>query len=163
MSVLIHVEQVLPVELGLILPEISQNQKILLGLTFNPKVMGVDRFAENKVLPDGYYIRSGKDEMIGIVSLERDAIVSVGMPKEVLSVFISPDGWRTAFEYSLAIAVAIALAEYSASNISDSALVYSKVFSQSARDLREYLRSDHSFGCIRKAEQSFAQRIGWQT
>ena len=132
MSTLIRVEEVEPVEVGLVLPDINKALRLILGLAFDVDLLAVKRFQMETTLPESYLIEPGKEDLIGIMPADIQAITSVSTHKDKKYVYISPDGWRTDFEYTLAAAVAIALAEFSGSEISDSALAYTGVFSQPA-------------------------------
>src|SRR5689334_1891016 len=108
MSILIAIEKAVPIEAGLILPEIEKVLCSLLGLTFTFTLQVVDRFDENKVLDEACCIGPGQGCLWGIKCLEEQAIISVSTRIEKEYVYFSPDGWRTPLEYALAPAAAIA-------------------------------------------------------
>jgi hypothetical protein len=161
MSTLIRVEEVEPIEIGLILPDVSNALRLILGLAFNLDLVAVDRFQERTILPESYCIKPENQDLIGIKCLEGQAIVSVGTHEDKKYAYISPDGWRTALERALAAAVAIALAEYSASEISDSALAYTQVFSQSSQEFAQALKpeEDRLYYDVEEAAEAFITRL----
>ncbi len=156
MSILIRVEKVDPVEIQLILPDISKVLGKLLGLVFDPELTAGDRFEMRETLSVTYRLEPGNtDDLIGIAVKEEQAVVSVSTTPQQKFVYVSPDGWRTPLEYALAAAVVIALAEYSDSEISDSALAFTKVFSQSANDFAQRLQANKIFYNINEAADEF--------
>lgn len=162
MSILIRVEKALPIEVGLLLPEIGTVLAGILGLLFAPTLQAVDRFDENAVFDEIYCIEPGRDDLVGIRCVEESAIVSVSTSSEREDVYISPDGWRTALGYALAPAVAIALAAYSESEITDSALAYSKTFSTTPSQLMAHLKSEKTYWDLKLAGKEFLKRQGWE-
>jgi hypothetical protein len=161
MSILIRVEKVTPIEVGLILQEVSEILKLILGLIFNPALMAVERLEPERNLPESYCIEPAIDDVIGIKSVEEQAIVSVSLYKIEQYAYISPNGWRTGFEYALAAAVAIALARYSGSVISDSALAYTKEFSQSPDEFAQAVKVEGTYYSISEATEAFVAKLGW--
>jgi len=131
MSISIRVEKVIPIEVGLILPKVSEIVRFILGLTFNPALTAVELSEPERVLLDSYCIEPAIDDVIGIKSVEDQAIVSVSLYKIKQYAYVSPYERRTEFAYALAAAVAVALARHSSSVITDSALAYTEEFSQS--------------------------------
>lgn len=113
MSTVIRVEEVEPIEVGLLLPDISKALRLIIGLAFDIKLVTVRRFQRETILPESYRIEPGIIDLIGIMPVDLQAVVSVSTHKDKKYVYVSPDGWRTAFESALASATAIALAEYS--------------------------------------------------
>jgi hypothetical protein len=161
MATLIRVEEVESIEVGLILPDVGKALSLILGLAFNLDLVAVDRFQEETTLPDSYCIKPGTQDLIRIKSLEGQAVISVSTHKDQRFVYVSPDVWRTVLERALAAAVAIALAEYSGSEITDSALAYTKVFSQPSKEFAESLKpeGDRLYYDANEAAEAFKARL----
>jgi hypothetical protein len=162
MSTLIRVEEVEPIEVGLILPDISEALRKILGLTYSPPVIAVDWIEYERELPDSHLIGPGKKEIIGIKPDEGKAIASVSTYEDQKYVYISPNRWRTALESALAAAVAVALAEYSDSEISDSALAFTREYSQPAEIFLKAIKAERTYYDVDEAAEEFGRRLGWK-
>jgi hypothetical protein len=98
------------------------------------------------------------------MTIDESAIVSVSTKNDKMYAYVSPDGWRTGFEYALAAAAAIALAELSGSEISDSALAYTQIFSQPAAEFAQLLKPEvnRPYHDATEAAEAFTARLGWK-
>ena len=154
MSVLLRVDRVRPVQIDAILPRIGAALKDILGLKREPRLVATKMYRLDDILPGTYCINPGATN-IGIRVDGEVAAVSVFSREGIDHLVISPDCWRTNLESALAAAVAIALAEHSETEISDSALAYTTTFSQSADSFAESVRVDKTFDNINEAAEAF--------
>lgn len=158
MSVLIRVEKMKSVQVSAILPKIGKALSYILGLRFEPELVATEMYKFEEVLPKSYCIEAGT-AALGIKVKDEQAGVSVFSHKGVQNIVVSPDCWRTELEGALAVATAIALAEYSETEISDSGLTFTETFIQTAGEFAEAVRVDKTFDDINEAAQAFYARL----
>lgn len=158
MATHIWVESTKSFYLGTILPRVSQSLRLILGLAYTPTLVGVQRWKPEEILPGTYSVKLDADSF-GIKFVGEDALVSVAPSQKHMAICISPDSWRSKLESALAAAVAIAIGEYSESEISDPGLAYTKEANQSAKQFTESLMVDMAFNDLNKAAEYFFSRL----
>lgn len=97
--------------------------------------------------------------MIGIKSVEDQAIVSVSLYKIEKYAYVSHYERRTEFAYALAAAVAVALARHSSNIITDSALAYTEEFSQSPDEFAQAVKVEGTYDSISEAGEAFVAKF----
>lgn len=151
-----------PVEVSTFIISIRKSLKLILGLTTNPLLVALDRFGDEAVLEETRYIEPGnKEEGISVKTLNEGVTVSVITQSTTNAICISPDG-RTALHYGLAAAVAIGVAECLEAEVQDPALVYTRVFSQSAEEFAGTVKVDRLFDNISEAAQAFSHALRYR-
>jgi hypothetical protein len=154
MAVLLRVERPRAVTLDLVLPEISRALRGILGLDYEPELIATKMYDFEEPLPCSTNVRAGSTSLAIKVKTE-NAAVSVFSREGADYITISPDCWRTKVESALAAAVAVALADYSGSEISESGLTYSSSFRQTARQFLQSVRVSERFDSINEAAEAF--------
>jgi len=139
MSVSIEIENGKSFQIRAILPKIEKALKLILGLTYEPKVI-VDfvRDAEGETdSQDLTWIKPGMREGFS-VKLKGEQIVASVHSREGVNYFaIVPERWQA---IALCAAIAIVIAEHSGSEIRDT---------QSTYTLKEYLKPDEFLQAIK--------------
>lgn len=158
MATHIWVEKAKPFQLSVMLPRVSESLRLILGLTYTPTLVGVQRWKPAEPLPERYPVELDSDGF-GIKINGELAMVSVAPSEKYGAICISPDGWRSKLESVLAAAVAIAISEYSESQISDPALAYTKEASQPVKAFAESLKVDMIFNDINEAAELLFSRL----
>jgi hypothetical protein len=158
MSVLIRVEKLKPVAIEIILPKIRRVLMSILGLTFEPELRVTRVYKLDEHLPPSYWLRPGSTD-ISIMIEGEQAAASLSSPNGAEHIVISPDCWRTKLENALAVCVAIALADYSGTEISESSQVFTREFRQTANQFAEAIKSDTTFSKIDEAAQALFDRL----
>lgn len=158
MSVSLEVEKGRPFQIGAILPKVEKALKLILGLTYEPKVI-VD-FAQTAGGDTGSWesawIRPGMEDGFS-VTLSGDLVEARVHSREGVDYFaIMPEKWRSA---ALGAAVAIAIAEHSESEVCDTGSIYTSKEYLKPDEFLQAIKVDKVFDNISEATNYFFYRL----
>jgi hypothetical protein len=144
MSVSIEVEKGKPFQIGSIIPRVEKALKLILGLTYEPKV--IVSFVWNAKgdtgLQESAWIRPGVKEGFSVTLSGGQVVVGIYSQEGVDYFAVTPEIWKAT---ALGAAVAIAIAEHSESEVRDT---------QSTYTLKEYMKPDEFAQSI-KVDRAF--------
>jgi hypothetical protein len=170
MSVSIEVERGKPFQISTILPGLEKALKMILGLTYDPKVIvDVVRTAEGETgsqesawirpgMRDGFFVTLGDifEDSFYVTLREGHPLVSVNSREEVDYFAIVPEKWWSA---ALGAAVAIVIAEHSESEVRDTQSIYTLKEYTKPDEFAQSIKVDKTFDDIDEATEYFFCRL----
>lgn len=158
MSVSIEVEQGKPFQISAILPKIEKALRLILGLTYEPRVI-VDfvRSAKGETgSQESVWISPGVENGFSVTLSGGRAEVSVHSREGVDYFAIIPEKW---WSTALGAAIAIVIGEHSGSEVRDTGSIYMLKEYLSPDEFAQSIKVDKGFDDINEATNYFFYRL----
>lgn len=170
MSVSLEVEKGRPFQISAILPKVEKALKLILGLTYEPKVIvDVVRTAEGETgsqesawirpgMENSFFVTLGDvmEDSFYVTLREGQPLVSVHSREGVDYFAIIPEKWWSA---ALGAAVAISIAEHSESEVCDTQSTYTLKEYMKPDEFAQAVKVDKVFDDINEATEYFFYRL----